>query len=149
LEIDALETMKKTIFLAASMSFYKELIDVERQLEEKGFNVIIPVSAQLMKKTNDFDVTHYKGVQTNEQKGQYIMTNFEKIAQSDAILVINNIKNGIEGYIGANVLMEIGLAFYLKKNIYIWNQIKEDASYIEELLAFNVVYINNDLDKIQ
>ena len=141
--------MKKTIFLAASMSFYKELIDVERQLEEKGFNVIIPVSAQLMKKTNDFDVTHYKGVQTNEQKGQYIMTNFEKIAQSDAILVINNIKNGIEGYIGANVLMEIGLAFYLKKNIYIWNQIKEDASYIEELLAFNVVYINNDLDKIQ
>lgn len=77
------------------------------------------------------------------------MTNFEKIAQSDAILVINNIKNGIEGYIGANVLMEIGLAFYLKKNIYIWNPIEEDASYKEELLAFNVVYINNDLDKIQ
>ncbi|HSX09527.1 MAG TPA: hypothetical protein VLF93_05205 [Candidatus Saccharimonadales bacterium] len=139
----------KTIFLAASMSFYKELVEVEKLLEEKEFNVIIPVSAQLMKKNNDFDVTHYKGVQTSEQKGQYIMTNFEKIAQSDAILVINNIKNGIEGYIGANVLMEIGLAFYLKKNIYIWNPIEEDASYKEELLAFNVVYINNDLDKIQ
>jgi hypothetical protein len=98
-----------------------------------------------MKKKNDFDVTHFKGVQTNEQKAEFIQTNFKKIAKSDSILVINNTKNGVNGYIGPNVLMEIGLAFYLKKNIYIWNAIEENAPYKEELLAFNVMYINRDL----
>ena len=141
--------MKKTIFLCASMAFYKELVEVEKQLEAKGFTINIPVSAKIMKKKNDFEVSHFKGFITNEQKGQYIRTNFEKIAQGDSILVINNEKNGINGYIGPNVLMEIGLAFYLKKHIYIWNAIEENAPYKEELLAFNVVYINKDLDKIQ
>lgn len=131
------------------MSFYKKLVDIEEQLEKKGFEVFIPVSAQLMKEKNDFEVSHFKGVLTPEQKAQYIMTNFEKIAESDCILVINNKKNGINGYIGANVLMEIGLAFYLKKKIYIWNPIQEEASHKEELWAFNVTYINKNLDKIQ
>ena len=131
------------------MSFYKELVDIEKQLETKGFIVNIPVSAQFMKKQNDFEVSHFKGVQTSEQKGQYIMTNFEKIAQSDSILVINNKKNGISGYIGANVLMEMGLAFYFKKKIFIWNPIENDASYKEELLALSVQYINKNLEKIK
>jgi len=140
--------MKKTIFLCASMAFYKELVEIEKQLEAKGFTVNIPVSAQIMKKKNDFEVAHFKGFITNEQKGQYIRTNFGKIAEGNSILIINNEKNGVKGYIGPNVLMEIGLAFYLKKNIYIWNPIEENASYKEELLAFSVKFINNDLDAI-
>jgi hypothetical protein len=139
----------KTIFLCASMSFYKELVEIEKELEVKGFIVNIPVSAQLMKEQNDFEVSHFKGVQTHEQKAQFIQTNFQKIAESNSILVINNEKNGISGYIGPNVLMEIGLAFYLKKYIYIWNVIEENAPYKEELLALNVTYIHKDLGKIQ
>ena len=115
--MDSRFTMKKSIFLCASMSFYKELVEIEKELEAKGFKVNIPVSAQIMKEKNDFEVSHFKGVQTHEQKAQYIMINFEKIAHGDSILVINDLKNGINGYIGANVLMEIGLAFYLKKKI--------------------------------
>jgi hypothetical protein len=136
------------IFLAASMNFYEELVKIEQSLIEKGFEVEIPVSAKTMKAKNDFDVTHFKGTFTPAQKGKFIQENFLNIASSDAILVINNEKNGIKGYIGANVLMEIGLAFYLKKAIYIWNQYPEDASYKEELLAFNVQVISGDLGKI-
>jgi nucleoside 2-deoxyribosyltransferase len=136
------------IFLAASMNFYEELVRIETELKNNGFEVEIPVSAKSMKAKNDFDVTHFKGVFTPRQKGEFIQENFENIASCDAILVIHNEKNGIEGYIGANVLMEIGLAFYLKKKIYIWNQYPEDAPYKEELLAFNVEVINQNLDKI-
>jgi nucleoside 2-deoxyribosyltransferase len=136
------------IFLAASMNFYEELVRIESELKNNGFEVEIPVSAKTMKAKNDFDVTHFKGVFTPQQKGEFIQENFENIASCDAILVINNEKNGIEGYIGANVLMEIGLAFYLKKKIYIWNQYPEDAPYKEELLAFNVEVINQNLNKI-
>ena len=138
----------KTIFLCSSMSFYKTLVEVEKKLEIQGYLAKIPVSAALMKKANDFNVEHFKGTNSPEQKGKYIQINFQEISKSDAILVINNEKHGINGYIGPNVLMEIGLAFFLRKKIYIWNSIPNDASYTEELLAFSVNIINQDLDKI-
>lgn len=136
------------IFLAASMNFYQELVQVERSLQDLAFTVEIPVSAKLMKAKNDFDVSHFKGATTSAQKGVLIKENFENIALADALLVINNEKNGIKGYIGANVLMEIGLAYYLGKTIYIWNPYPDDASYREEMLALGVIVINQDLSKI-
>ncbi len=141
--------MKKTIFLCASMDFYKELVDIEKQLVAKGFSVKIPVSAQIMKKKNDFEVSHFKDVLSHGKKAEFIHKNFQEIAKSDSILVINNKKKGIKGYIGANVLMEIGLAFYLKKKICIWNDVEETTSSREELLAFEVEFINQDLKKIK
>ena len=107
------------IFLCASMNFYKELVQVETDLIAKGFEVDIPVSAKTMKAKNDFVVENFKGRTTSLQKGLYIKENFDNIASSDAILVINNEKNGILGYIGPNVLMEIGLAFHLNKKIFV------------------------------
>lgn len=136
------------IFLCASMNFYRELVTIEQSLIEKGFSVEIPVSAKLMKAKNDFIVEHFKGTTTRAQKGTYIKENFVNISSCDAILVINNEKNGISGYIGPNVLMEIGLAFHLDKKIYIWNQYPENAPYKDELLALSVEVINQDLDKI-
>lgn len=139
---------KKIIFLCASMSCYKELVDIERQLIERGFIVNIPVSAGIMKKKNDFEVSHFKGVFTHGEKAEFIHKNFQKIAEGDSILVVNGEKNGTQGYIGANVLMEIGLAFYLKKKIYIWNPVAQGISYKEELDAFDVQYVNRNLDKL-
>ena len=55
---------------------------------------------------------------------------------------------GIDGYIGANVLMEIALAFYFEEKIYIWNPILPDAPYKEELLSFGLTIIERDLQKI-
>ena len=136
------------IFLCASMNFYKELVQVETDLIAKGFEVDMPVSAKTMKAKNDFVVENFKGRTTSLQKGLYIKENFDNIASSDAILVINNEKNGILGYIGPNVLMEIGLAFHLNKKIFVWNQFSDDAAYKDELLALDVRVINQDLDKI-
>jgi nucleoside 2-deoxyribosyltransferase len=130
------------------MSFYKELVEVEENLKERGFEVNIPVSAHVMKKKNDFDVSHFKHAFTPGEKATFIRKNFQTIAKGDVILVINNEKNHIKGYIGANVLMEIGLAFYLKKKIYIWNAVDENAPYKEELLAFGVDFIHKDINKI-
>jgi nucleoside 2-deoxyribosyltransferase len=140
---------KKKIFLCASMNFYKELVEVEKQLTSRGFVVDIPVSAKVMKKKNDFEVSHFKGVYTPREKAEFIKENFENIRKSDAVLVINNEKNGVKGYIGTNVLMEIGLAYFFKKKIFLWNPIPADASYREELLAFEVTSIEKNLDTIK
>lgn len=140
---------KTSIFLCASMNFYKELLKIENQLADLGIIVKIPVSAEHMKQSGEYDPAYYKGSHTYSERAAIIRRNFDMIATSDAILVINNEKNGVEGYIGPNVLMEIGLAFYLKKKIYIWNPVRQDAPYKEELLCFAAQIINQDLTKIQ
>ena len=141
--------MNKSIFLCASMDFYQKLVAVEKQLIEKGFKVEIPVSAAEMKQRGDFTVTHFKGKFSHEQKREFIRTNFENIAVSDSILVINEQKNGIPGYIGTNVLMEIAIAFHFQKTIYLFNPIVDTVPYREELLAFGVRIINQDLSLVQ
>ncbi len=51
----------------------------------------------------------------------------EKLKESDAILVMNYTKDDKENYIGANTLMEIGMAFILQKKIFILNPSPESV----------------------
>ncbi len=48
---------------------------------------------------------------------------FDEIAASEGVLFLNYNKKGIPGYIGASVLMEIGIAYYLGKKIFLINPI--------------------------
>lgn len=138
----------KSIFLCASMNFYQELVRIEGVLTQMGWTVYIPQSAKVMKDKQDYDVSHVKGVLSYEERSRLIRRNFDEIRDSDAILVINNEKNGVPAYIGPNVLMEIGLAFHFGKKIFIWNDVPESAPYKEELNCFGVEYVNRDLEKI-
>lgn len=72
---------------------------------------------------------------------------FKKIEWSDAVLVLNYDKNDIANYIGGNTFLEIGIAFYLGKKIYLFNDIPE-ISYKEEILGMKPVVIFEDLSKI-
>ena len=70
----------------------------------------------------------------------------EDLKESDAILVMNSTKNGKENYIGANTLMEIGMAFILNKKIFILNSAPEFCK--NELEAMGADFLNGDLSKI-
>jgi len=63
--------------------------------------------------------------------------------------VLNYDKKGVKGYVGGNTLMEIGVAFFLSKPIYLLNDIPEDVSYAEEILGMMPIVINGDLAKIK
>lgn len=54
-----------------------------------------------------------------------------------------------DGYIGGAVLMEMAIAFYLKKPIYILNPIDESSKYKEELYGMFPKIINGNLSKIK
>ena len=68
-------------------------------------------------------------------KEDAIKDHFEKIKWGDGILVANYEKRGIGGYVGGNTLIEIGMAFYLKKRIFILNPISSEISYKQEITA--------------
>jgi hypothetical protein len=61
--------------------------------------------------------------------------------------VLNHEKNGIVGYIGGNTLIEMGVAFYLGKKIYLYDPIPE-MSYTEEILGMKPTVIDGDLSRI-
>lgn len=144
---------KKIITICSSLSFYKDVIDIEKELKKMGFKVKIPTVARKMAKSEDFDVDKYKTWFKNpndyKKKTKLMKGHFKKVVESDAILVVNNKKRGILGYIGGNVLMEMCLAFHYKKHIYILNKVGKKQPFIEEILGLNPVLLNGDFRKIK
>jgi hypothetical protein len=143
---------KKTITICSSSDHYKDVLEIESKLKALGFKTKIPKTARVMKRTNNFNVasykTWYKDKKDYGKKTKFILAHFKKIVDSDAILIVNMKKNGIEGYIGGNTLMEIALAFHLKKPIFIYNNISDALSIKEEIYGVKPKFINRDLEKI-
>ncbi len=144
---------KKVIALCASLSFYKDLFAIEKDLKKLGYKAIIPKTARKMEKSGNFDVSSYKTWYKNEndykKKKALMNDHFKKILRSDAIVVINNEKNGVKGYIGGNVLMEMAVAYMKKIPIYLWNGVDHTSPFEEEIKAMNCIFLNQDLSKIR
>jgi len=83
-----------------------------------------------------------------DRKAEAIDVHFQKVVWCDAILVLNYEKNGVADYVGANTLMEMGLAFYLKKKIFLLNPVPKIGSQ-EEILGMKSVVIARDLNQIK
>lgn len=143
----------KTIVICSSASFYIQVIEVQKQLENLGFRVLVPLTAKKMLKSNDFRVETYKTwmERPSDYKQKALLTkgHFDKVVKGDAILVLNYEKNGKQGYIGGAVLSEMALAFYFKKPIYILNPIDESSGFKEELHGFLPIILNGDLNLIK
>lgn len=143
---------KKVITICSSASFYKDVIDLQRQLQKMGFSVKVPNTATKMARANNFDVESHKTWYQNKadygKKTKLMKDHFKKVLEADAILVYNKEKNGISGYIGGNGLMEMTLAFHYKKPIFIYEPISEKLSIAEEVYGLNSVFINKNLNLI-
>lgn len=102
-----------------------------------------------MKKNNDFDVSHYKTWFKNKddysKKTKLMLGHFKKVIEADAILVTNYEKNGIQGYIGGNTLMEMTIAFINKKPIFVLNPIDESLGIYEEIYGLHSIFLNGNL----
>jgi hypothetical protein len=144
---------KKIITLCASVSFYKKVLEVKDELAKLGFRVRLPSTALTMKRSGNFDPNHYKTWYSNPShirvKTKLIKDHFRKIEEGDAILVVNLTKHGLDGYIGGNVLMEMAIAFYLKRPIYVYNNIAGKINHEEEIRGMNPKFIDGDLSKIK
>ncbi len=82
------------------------------------------------------------------EKSEAIDDHFQKVEWSDAILVANYPKHGIGGYVGGNTLMEIALAWYLRKKIFVLLPISQDLSYKEEILGMRPIIVNDNVNLI-
>lgn len=145
------------ITICGSIAFQDEVLSVKEKLEKLGHEVEIWPLEVKDEKGQLISVREYYKIRRIasedekwvwDRKAESVLEHFEKVAWSDAILVANYNKNDVKGYIGGNTLMEMGLAFFLKKKIYLLNQIPE-LSYKEEILGVKPIILNGDLTKIK
>lgn len=143
----------KSLALCASVSFYKHCIEIAEYIEGLGFKVILPTGAQRMRETGDFSVesskTWYKNPNDFHIKADLMMEHFENIKETDAILVVNDKKHEVDGYIGPNVIMEMGIAFYLDKKIFVLNAIDESMPTYEEVMGVLPTFLHGNLERLQ
>lgn len=115
--------MKVTI--CGSTAFILEMESVAKELEKPGREVKFPPvtftdSDGKQWHTLDYykfkkDDASLKTASFLNNHTQRIQDHFDCVEWSDVILVLNYGKNNIANYIGLNTLIEMGLAFYLKK----------------------------------
>lgn len=135
--------MKETITICSSTQFKDKIASAQKQLEQMGWEVLTP---ELSEKSTD-----YSQLSIDEQraaKQTFITNHFNRIAQSKAILVLNYPKKGVDGYIGSNTLIEIGVAFHLGKTIYILHELAEQGCK-EEVMALASTILNGDFSSIK
>jgi len=146
-----------TITICGSIAFIDEMYALKAGLEKKGFEVLIPPSQVPGENGELIDAKeYYKHKKSSPKERNWIWSHhsdrihahFDKVAKGDAILVANYDKNGITNYIGPNTLMEMGLAFHLRKPIYLLNPIPE-ISYTEEIRGMTPIVIKGNFDAIQ
>lgn len=141
---------KPTIVICASASTYPQVIVASDDIEKLGINVILPATARRMKENGGDNVEaiiNWSAANAHE-KMLLIRGHFNEIEKSDAILVMNYEKHGKANYIGPNVLMEMSVAFYLHKAIFVLNGEPEDSPLIDEILGLEPIFLHGDLKKL-
>lgn len=151
------------IAICGSIGFYEEMESARNELIKHGHEIKIPKLA--------LEVPQEFGGGRKVYFGQYIEQNggidafpaeheiwnlkeraindhYEKIGWCDGILVINHEKRGISGYIGGNTLIEIGVAFYLKKKIYIVNPVSSELSYKQEIMGMKPIMLHGNFSLV-
>ena len=76
-------------------------------------------------------------------KNRLTKENFSNVESCDALLILNPTHRGITNYIGGNSFMEMVIAFYLKKPIYLLNDIPEEMNITEEIKSLYPIVVHN------
>lgn len=143
------------ITICGSIAFFEDMLAVKNELEALGHEVDLPPTKILNGQGEYITVSEYYEIRKSgslepwvwDAKKVAMLNHFNKEVWADAILVMNMDKKGIKGYIGANTLIEMGLALFLKKPIYLFNHLPE-MDYSEEIKGMQPIVINGDLEKI-
>ncbi len=135
------------ITICGSMSFAADMVTVATALEEMGHEVLLPYDTNA--NVNDPTLkTDPEAEAVYVRENDLYQKHFRKVEAGDAILVVNETKKDIVGYIGTASTMEIGIAHSLFKPIYIWQTPDPKVPVAEDLPLIGAIIIERDLTQI-
>lgn len=132
------------------MSFIKDMIITKEKLDKLGHKASIPHGTE----PHQADGSFVDSLKENLEfcvENNVMKRNFDLVSESDAILVLNHKKNGIDGYIGVSVLMEMAIAHHLNKKIFLLNKIPhfDKARWAHEVSIIQPMILEGDFAKIK
>lgn len=122
----------KKIVLCGSKKFIPKFFELEKELKNMEFNVVVPREFIVDMEKKDASLLHFSEIDKEDV---------------DALLIVNESKNGQDNYIGANGFAELAFGFYKGKDIFLLNDIYEP--YSEELVAWEVIPLRGDISKLE
>ncbi|MBP6921056.1 hypothetical protein KBB89_00725 [Candidatus Gracilibacteria bacterium] len=137
------------ITICGSIKFTENMSQISGQLLKNGHETELPLTS-IKILSGELTLEEFERESEGENRkiqDDVIRKYYEKIKESEAILVANYDKNGIRNYIGGNTFLEIGFAYVLNKKIFLFNEIPE-IGYSDEIKAMQPVILGGDLSKI-
>lgn len=125
------------IVISGSMHHANRMTEVAAELTARGHVVQLP--------------TMLEGEQTDvstAQKRKFIDEHFAKLDKAEALLVVNEDKNGIANYVGGNTLVEIAYAYSRGLDIFLLNPVPK-LSYTDEIQGMYPIVLEGDSGKIE
>jgi len=129
------------IVLCGSMSFFGDIIAIQRDLGKHGIPAIVP-------EAEDEYIAALSEENFAEFKRRVSFRYLKKIRSPEtiAILAVNRDKHGIHDYIGPNTFGEIAVAFAQRKKIFLLQGIPVD--YEDELRAWGAVALDGNIENL-
>lgn len=128
------------ITICGSMQFDQQMRAAKDTLERMGYEIEKPnvVEGHVYEDNLDQNAILKRG---------FIDEHFRKIDDSEAILVVNEDKNGVAHYVGGNTLIEIAYAYAQGLEIFLLHPIPE-INYADEIRGMNPILLNGDITAI-
>lgn len=130
------------IVVCGSMKLANEMKEAKATLEAMGHEVVLPpdidhcIANPDLNEEVEFCIEH-----------DVIREHFKLIADADAVLTLNYTRKGISGYVGSNTLMDMGIAHYLNKKVFLLYPIP-DLDCATELRIMQPVILDGDMKKV-
>lgn len=141
------------VYVLGSTKFMHSMVEARDNLLKLGLDGWIHENYDLlvqgkMDKLEEDKATSQENAE-RKKKYDYLKVHYKHILESDAVLIVNEAKNGIENYIGGNVLIEMGQAYVHDKKIFFLHGMPEKLPYLDEILAMDPICLNGDLEAIK
>ena len=118
----------RKIVIAGSAKFYKEALELKKELENKDYNVI--------------DYPKNINVNIEEEYKQAYERFYDNLSKTDDLILFNLDENGIEGYIGYESFAELSYLVVKKiqvnndHKIYIYKMPSKEVGCYDEIMHF-------------
>ncbi len=120
------------ICIVGSMRNFGRMEEIGRQLEKQGHKVTLPL-----------DKSEGSFAEKATAKAEFMRHMFDNIKECDSILAVNDSpRGGMEGYIGPNTFLQLGLGMSLGKPLFALARWDPNLPYNDELSAMGI----NQLD---
>lgn len=128
------------ILIHASLDFKQAMVDAKKYIESNSEHQVV-----LPELTRYQDIRDVQGDDETFTKIKNRLTkeNFQNVESCDVLLILNYSHRGIKNYIGGNSFMEMVVAFFLKKPIYLLYDIPENMTFTEEIKSLYPIVVQN------